>query len=134
MASELCPSDGRTIFHELRVGKSTLNDCYMEICLIQSFFCEVDNLVKNIISFMHIHVYMHTHTHTHTHTHASVCAESLQLCLRGPMDHSLPGSSVHGILQARILKWDIKSNTESQTHLFIQSLGRNRAETSHPIN
>ena len=23
----------------------------MEICLIQSFFCEVDNLVKNIISF-----------------------------------------------------------------------------------
>ena len=24
---------------------------------------------------------------------------------RDPMDHSLPGSSVHGILQARILEW-----------------------------
>ena len=30
-----------------------------------------------------------------------------QLCLTlcDPMDHSLPGSSVHGILQARILEW-----------------------------
>ena len=27
----------------------------------------------------------------------------VQLC--NPMDHSLPGSSVHGILQARILEW-----------------------------
>ena len=34
-------------------------------------------------------------------------AKSLQSCLIlcVPMDHSLPGSSVHGILQARILEW-----------------------------
>ena len=34
-------------------------------------------------------------------------AKSLQLCLSlcKPMDWSLPGSSVHGILQARILEW-----------------------------
>ena len=25
--------------------------------------------------------------------------------LREPMDYSLPGSSVHGILQARVLEW-----------------------------
>ena len=33
--------------------------------------------------------------------------ESLQArpTLCNPMDHSLPGSSVHGILQARILEW-----------------------------
>ena len=33
------------------------------------------------------------------------CVKSLQLCLTlcDPMDHSPPGSSVHGILQARIL-------------------------------
>ena len=37
----------------------------------------------------------------------SLHAKSLQLCLTlcNPMDHSLPGSSVHGILQARILEW-----------------------------
>ena len=36
-----------------------------------------------------------------------VCAKSLQLCptLCNSMDCSLPGSSVHGILQARILEW-----------------------------
>ena len=33
-----------------------------------------------------------------------VCALScLTLC--GPMDHSPPGSSVHGILQAAVLEW-----------------------------
>ena len=36
-----------------------------------------------------------------------VHAKSLQLCpaLCDPVDHSLPGSSVHGILQARMLEW-----------------------------
>ena len=36
-----------------------------------------------------------------------MCAKSLQLCLTlcDPMDHSPPGSSVHGVLQARILEW-----------------------------
>ena len=35
-----------------------------------------------------------------------VCAKSLQLCLTlcDPVDYSPPGSSVHGILQARILE------------------------------
>ena len=34
-------------------------------------------------------------------------AKSLQSCptLCGPMDHSPPGSSVHGILQVRIVEW-----------------------------
>ena len=36
-----------------------------------------------------------------------VCAKSLQSCLTlcDPMDCSPPGSSIHGILQARILEW-----------------------------
>ena len=39
-----------------------------------------------------------------------VCAKSLRLCptLCDPVDHSPPGSSVHGILQARILEWVAK--------------------------
>ena len=39
--------------------------------------------------------------------HACVRAESLQSCLtlHDPMDYSPSGSSVHGILQARILEW-----------------------------
>ena len=38
---------------------------------------------------------------------AWMCAKSLQSCLTlcDPMDQSQPGSSAHGILQARILEW-----------------------------
>ena len=38
------------------------------------------------------------------------CAKLLQSCLIlcNPMDHSPPGSSVHGILQARTLEWAAK--------------------------
>ena len=33
-------------------------------------------------------------------------SEVAQLCpLRNPMDCSLPGSSIHGIFQARVLEW-----------------------------
>ena len=34
-------------------------------------------------------------------------SEVTQLCLtlRDPMDCSLPGSSIHGIVQARVLEW-----------------------------
>ena len=36
-------------------------------------------------------------------------SEVAQLCLtlRNPMDCSLPGSSVHGIFQARVLEWGV---------------------------
>ena len=38
---------------------------------------------------------------------AAAPAKSLQLCptLSDPMDCSLPGSSIHGIFQARVLEW-----------------------------
>ena len=38
---------------------------------------------------------------------ATVAAKSLQSCptLFDPIDCSLPGSSVHGIFQARVLEW-----------------------------
>ena len=34
-------------------------------------------------------------------------SEVAQLCLTlsNPMDYSLPGSSIHGIFQARVLEW-----------------------------
>ena len=38
----------------------------------------------------------------------AAAAKSLQSCLTlsDPIDCSLPGSSVHGIFQARVLEWD----------------------------
>ena len=47
-------------------------------------------------------------------------SEDVQSCptLSNPMDRSLPGSSIHGIVQARVLEWVAIAFSESslQTH------------------
>ena len=42
------------------------------------------------------------------------------LTLRNPMDHSLPGSSIHGIFQARVLEWvAIAKAREFQKNIYF---------------
>ena len=41
--------------------------------------------------------------------------------LHNPMVCSLPGSSVHGILQARVLEWGAIAFSEKQTLLLLLS-------------
>ena len=57
----------------------------------------------------HIWYYMPSSLYTEMYIRAKL----LQSCLTlwGPMDCCLPGSSVHGILQARILKWVAMSSS-----------------------
>ena len=64
---------------------------------------------------------------------ASVCAKLFQSCptLCDLMDCRSPGSSVHGIFQARILRWVAissfrgSSQTRDQTHIFyVSCIGR----------
>ena len=57
-----------------------------------------------------------------THMHAKSLQSCLTLC--DPMDCSLPGSSVHGILQARILEWVAMSFSRGSLQ------PRNRAQVS----
>ena len=49
--------------------------------------------------------------------------EVAQLCpiLSNPMDFSLPGSSIHGIFQARVLEWGAIAFSERvpEKHLFL---------------
>ena len=53
-----------------------------------------------------------------------LCAQLFQSCptICNPMDYSLPGSSVHGIFQARILEWVAitSSRGSSQPRYWIQ--------------
>ena len=49
-----------------------------------------------------------------------VCVLVTQLCLQ-PMDYSLPGSSVHGILQAGIHEWVAIPFSRRSSH-YIQGL------------
>ena len=53
-----------------------------------------------------------------------VCAKSLQSCLNlcNPMDCSPPGSSVHRILQARILEWTSMSGDFPNSGIKTRSL------------
>ena len=54
--------------------------------------------------YIHIHMILHIIlNYTYYIVVALVAQSSLTLC--NPTDHSLPGPSVHGILQARMLEW-----------------------------
>ena len=74
---------------------------------------------------------------------ACMHAKSLQLCLTvyDPMDYSLPSSSVHGILQARILEWVTfpfsrgSSWPRDRTHIsYVSCVGRQGLfTTSAPV-
>ena len=44
------------------------------------------------------------------------------LTLRDPMDCSLPGSSIHGILQARVLEWGIIAFSDINDDEFFKSI------------
>ena len=68
-----------------------------------------------------------------------MCAKSLQSCLTlcDPVDHSLPGSTVHGILQARILEWIAMPSSRGSSQLrdwtytsFVSCIGRRFLYTS----
>ena len=62
-------------------------------------------------------------------------SEVAQSCptLSDPMDCSLPGSSVHGIFQARVLEWGaiaFSYYTTISLHVLISDLGRKRFDKS----
>ena len=61
---------------------------------------------------------------------SEVAQSSLTLC--DPMDCSLPGSSSHGISQARVLEWVAK--TLSSLGLHVLSKVTNHSETRYTRN
>ena len=52
-------------------------------------------------------------------------SEVAQLCptLCDPMDCSLPGSSIHGIFQARVLEWGAIAFSLFTTNFFVLAIG-----------
>ena len=63
-------------------------------CFLFFFFSEATLCGRQFVAFLSTYF-------------VGVCAKSPESCrtLFEPMEHSLPGSFVHGILQARILEW-----------------------------
>ena len=63
--------------------------------------------------------------------------KSLQLCptLSDPMDCSLPGSSVHGILQARVLEWVATYTVTNQRQLkYSVHVQSNLGKVEHGVS
>ena len=60
-----------------------------------------------VYTCIHIYIYAYIHIYVYIYIYVCVHATSLQLCptLCNPVDCSLPGSSVHGIRQARKVEW-----------------------------
>ena len=77
-------------------GKSTGVGCH---CLLREQFLEPGNYATNVSCWYCCIVYLDLIVF--------VCARLFQSCpiLSDLMDSSLPGSSVHGILQTRTVKW-----------------------------
>ena len=62
-----------------------------------------------------IHIYVCVYIHTYIHIY--ICCSVTKLCLTlcDPMDCNLPGSSVHGILQARLLEWVVMPSSRGSS-------------------
>ena len=78
-----------------------IHNLYYTVNIALSLFSRFTVNLLSLYSFSTLCIYMYACMH----------AKSLQLCpaLCDPMDCTLPGSSVHGILQARILDWVVIS-------------------------
>ena len=69
--------------------------------------------------------------------HGLIGAKSLQPCLTlyDSMDWGLPGSFVHGILQARILEWKKKKkNVGVGCHFLLQGIFRTQGSNPHLLH
>ena len=82
------------------------------MCITDSLCCTPETYTTLSINYTPIKTYTHTHTHTHTHKATKlVCYKACMLShfshvwLCDPVNYSLPGPSVHGISQARMLEW-----------------------------
>ena len=69
----------------------------------------VDTLENSCLSFFKLNILLSC-------VHVCVCVSHSVVSLFDPMDCSLPGSSVHGIFQARTLEWVAISFCEESSH------------------
>ena len=91
-------------------------------CKPFKYLTHTPNYEEQVKIYIYIHMYVHTHTRVCVLSHFSLC---------DPMDRSPPSSSVHGILQARILEWLVmpssrgSSQSRDQTCIsYVSCTGR----------
>ena len=76
------------------------------ICMAESLCCPSETITTFLICYVCAYV-LSCFRHDWTESCLTLC---------NPMDWSLPGSSVHGILQVRILKWVTMPSSGGSSH------------------
>jgi len=86
------------------------------ICPFTLFSQICSNMFSQTYIYTHIYMYIYLRL-IYTHTHIYSCCLVIKSCptLFNSMDCSSPGSSVHRILQARILEWVAKSSSRGSS-------------------
>ena len=105
------------------ITQPTLNDRIVRYFLSIVFIVTDENYinVKYLWPYSFLSLWWNSYTSS-----MCMCAKSL-LC--NPIDHSLPGSSVHGILQARTLEWVVMPSSRGSSW----PRGRTTSLTSHVL-
>ena len=101
---------GSLIHQERKLEYLFQKHCHLYVCLRVHTHTHTRT---HMCIYTHIHTCLCMYIYTHMHTHVSiyVCTQTLPICAQAcptlcdPVDCSLPGCSVHGILQAIILEW-----------------------------
>ena len=82
------------------------NDLSIFLCvLIVYLYVFLEKCLFISLVYFSLELFVFIVLNTSPLSYVPCCAKSLQSTLYDPMDHSLPGSSVRGILPARILEW-----------------------------
>ena len=103
----------QTLCLKIRANREMLIS-YSLRCLVMEFFNGKIIFDRNIIALQYCVTFCCTATRI---SYACMCAQSLtQLCpaLCDPTDCNPPGSSVHGIFQARIREWVAKGSSQAR--------------------
>ena len=93
---------------------------------------DYQRLVKYWWGVLLVYVLMDPIGHIWTYWLTTSCYLVIKLCQMTPMDYSLPGSSVHGISQARILEWVAISFSRGSSQPRDQSLAGRFSTTESP--
>ena len=102
----------------------------MRIVCVCMCVCVLKHIDIDIYTYAYFDAFMHKLTLSYIHIQIKTCYSVVKLCsvLCDPMDCSLPGFSVYGVLQARILKCVAISLSRTSSwirdQIYIYFIGR----------
>ena len=131
--------EGMKSTEKINVGISVFKSIFIKIFFFLSYKCNSD--FSSILRDLNVHFLLHTDLHQeeractpkkwnkiffkkvsgckamYNNMHLCLCVKLLQSCttLCDPVDCSMPGSSVHRTLQARILEWVAKPSSRGSS-------------------